>query len=414
MGTRLEATAGAETARIAAAALDRAIRALSAQTEQARPRPIRTAFWPSDLLTCRRRTGLGFLEVERDQPDPRVLESRTWGELYHTEYYRRLQALEPYGFRLVATEQPVSITIPGVDLPLRGRYDALVEASGEALASFTNGLLPPGLSPKDHIRFLVDIKAVTSYTAREAAATGRPTLQDAAEMTCYLHHTGLPFGIVIYHDRQSSIREPLPVLYDPDFFSTIQDWIRDVYAHIRAGRVPPRDHDPETTDFPCAYCQFRTACIRIGPSDGTSQAPPEQLLLHQLTDEAQLAARGRELLDRIIQTEAQAREVLSSTIPLRQELEAIVRRIGRVDTELGSASISTSTEWDLDTLRIRLAELGKLEDAMEISTARVRKLIDSGHLPASLLSDARRTTDGVLRITPARRRPEDGNGARSN
>jgi len=398
----------AETARLTAAALDRAIRTLCTQAEQARPRHIRTAFWPSDLLTCRRRTGLGFLEVERDEPDPRVLESRTWGELYHAEYYRRLQALEPYGFRLLATEQPVSITIPGVDLPLKGRYDALMEAPAEALAAFTGGVLPQDLSPQDPVRFLVDIKAVTSYAAREAAATGRPTLQDTAEMTCYLHSTGLSFGIVIYHDRQSSVREPLPVLYDPDFFATIQEWIRDVYSHIRAGRVPPRDHDPETTDFPCAYCAFRTACLRIGPGDGTSPAPPQQLFLHELTDDAQLMARGRELLDHIIRAEAQAREVLDSTLPLRRELEAIVRRVGRIDTELGSATISTSTEWDIDTLRVRLAELGRLEDVLEISTSRVRKLIEAGHLPASLLSDARRTTEGTLRIVPARRGHTNG------
>jgi len=403
------ATSRSETARLCAAALDRALRAAAVEPELSRPRSMRTAFWPSDLMTCRRRTGLSFLEVERDPPEPRIIESRTWGNLFHSEYYRRLSALQDRGFKVLATEQPVTLHIPGIDLPIRGRYDALVEARGDAIAALTDGLLPGELGPEDAIRFLVDIKAVTSYAAREVASTGRPTLQDAAEMTCYLAHTRLPFGIVIYHDKQSSIREPVPVVFDDGFYRQVQDWVRSVYEHIRAGKVPPRDHDPETTDFPCGYCQFRTACLRIGPSDGASPAPPQQLTLEALTEDAQLVARGRELLDQIIRTEAEAKSILESTAPLRAELEQIVRRVGRVDTELGSATISTSTEWDVDLLRARLAELGMLDQVLEISTARVRRLLDSGHLPASLLAEARRTTEGGLRVTPARR---DRNGDR--
>lgn len=402
MNTRV-AVNHSETARLCAAALDRALRASVVEPELSRPRSMRTAFWPSDLLTCRRRTGLSFLEVERDPPEPRVVESRTWGNLFHAEYYRRLGALEDRGIRVLATEQPVTLHIQGVDLPVRGRYDALVEARGDAIAALADGLLPGELGPEDTIRFLVDIKAVSSYAAREVASTGRPTLQDAAEMTCYLAHTGLPFGVVIYHDKQSSIREPVPVVFDEEFYRQVQDWIRSVYEHIRAGRVPPRDYDPEATDFPCGYCQFRTACLRIGPGDGASPAPPQQLTLEALTEDAQLLARGRELLDQIVRTEAEAKSILESTAPLRAELEQIVRRVGRVDTELGSAAISTSTEWDTDVLRVRLSELGMLDQVLEISPARVRRLLDSGHLPASLLAEARRTTEGSLRITPARR-----------
>jgi CRISPR/Cas system-associated exonuclease Cas4 (RecB family) len=400
----------ATTARLCAAALDRALREATLEPELNRPRSLRTAFWPSDLMLCRRKTGLGFLEVERDQPDPRVVESRTWGSLFHSEYYRRLSALENRGFRVVATEQPVLIRIPGVELPIRGRYDAMVEARGDAIAALTEGLLPGELKPNETIRFLVDIKAVSSYAAREAAASGRPSPQDEAEMTCYLHHTGLPFGIVIYHDKQTSIREPIPVPYSESRFQEVQDWIRSVYEHIRAGRVPPRDHDPERSDFPCGYCQFRTACLTIGPGDGTQPPPPEQLPLETLTDDGQLRLRGQELLDRIIAIEAEAKAMAETAAPLRGELESIVRRVGRIDTEHGSAQITTTTEWDTEALRVRIAELGLLEEVLEISTSKVRRLIDSGRLPSSLLSQARRTSEGSLRITAARR---ERNGDRS-
>lgn len=396
-----------EIARACASALDSALRAVAVEPELSRTPSLRTAFWPSDLLVCRRRTGLAFLHVERDQLHPRVIESRTWGRLYHDEYYRRLSALESRGFRVLATEQPVAIQIPGVDLPIRGRYDAMLEATGEAIASLASGLLPGELRPDETLRFLVDIKSVTSYAVRDVAATGQASPQDAAEMTCYLHHTKLPFGIVLYHDKQTAIREPVPVLYDPGTWNHIQDWIRSVYTHIREGRVPPRDHDPETTEFPCGYCPFRTACLRLGPGDGISPAPPEQLPLPTLTPEGQLRSRGQELLDRIITTEARAKELVESVAPLREELEQIVRQLGRVDTRLGSATIQTATEWDTETLRARLAELGALDQVLEISTAKLRKLIDTGQLPASLLADARRTVDRGLRVTPARR---DRNG----
>lgn len=408
MATR---TLDRDIARACAAALDSALRSAAVEPELSRTPSLRTAFWPSDLLVCRRRSGLAFLQVERDQPHPRVIESRTWGRLYHDEYYRRLASLEDRGFRVLATEQPVTIHIPGVHLPIRGRYDAMLEATGEAIAALSTGLLPGELQPDETVRFLVDIKSITSYAVREVAATGQASPQDAAEMTCYLHHTGLPFGIILYHDKQTAIREPIPVPYDPGLWEHIQDWIRCVYEHIRDGRVPPRDHDPETTDFPCGYCPFRTACLRIGPGDGTSPAPAEQLPIAGLTPEGQLRARGQELLDRIITTEARAKELVESVAPLRQELEQIVRQLGRVDTRLGSATIHTTTEWDTEALRARLLELGALDQVLEISTAKVRKLVDSGQLPASLIADARRTVERGLRVTPARRdRNGHGNG----
>ena len=406
MGTT---TLEGDIARACAAALDSALRAEAVEPELSRTPSLRTAFWPSDLLVCRRRSGLAFLQVERDQPHPRVVESWTWGRLYHDEYYRRLSALHSRGFRVIATEQPVTIHIPGIHVPIRGRYDAMLEATGETIAALSNGLLPGELRPDETVRFLVDIKSVTSYAIREVAATGRATPQDAAEMTCYLHHTGLPFGIVLYHDKQTAIREPVPVLYTPSSWEHIEQWVRSVYTYVREGRVPPRDHDPDTTEFPCGYCPFRTACLRIGPGDGTSPAPPEQLPIAGLTPEAQLRARAQELLDRIITTETRAKELVESVAPLRAELEQIVRQIGRVDTPLGSATIYTTTEWDTEALRTRLIELGVLDQVLEISTAKVRQLIDSGQLPASLLAEARRTLERGLRVTAARRN-RDGHG----
>ena len=394
-----------DVAAATAAALDKAIRQAVLSAQQ-RPRPARRqpAFWPSSLMLCRRRTGMDLLGFEREEPDPRTLESQDWGNVFHREYYARLQRLLPWGFRLVGEpdSQYVRIEVPGVEAPIRGRYDAMLEASAEAIAALNEGALPGDLLPTEEVRFILDIKATTSYTVREVSATGSPAPQDEAEMICYLHATGLPFGIVLYHDRQSSLRAPAPVVYSKQAWQRIEEWVRDVWEHVSAGLVPPRDHDPDAGGFPCAWCPHRTACTQIGPGDGASPAPPQQLHIPGFSEQDQLATRARELVDTIIRTESAARAALESVAPLRNELEAILQRIGRVDTELGSATITSSTEWDLDLLRVRLAELGKLQDVLEISTARVRQLIEAGDLPATLLADARRTTPGRLRITPSR------------
>ncbi len=68
-----------DLARRAAAALDTALRESVLRRHRSRPDSLRTAFWPSDLLLCPRKTALGFWAVERDPKDPRVLEAASWG-----------------------------------------------------------------------------------------------------------------------------------------------------------------------------------------------------------------------------------------------------------------------------------------------------------------------------------------------
>ena len=385
-------------ARLAGAALDRALSQQLTQRETNRPRLIRTAFWPSDLFTCRRKVGLAFREVARDEATPRLLEVRHWGNVFHEEYYRRLagQAAE---FRILATEQPVKLWLVGIDTPLRGKYDVMVEAPAEAIARVLGATLPAGVEPVQPVRFLVDIKSVTPYVTREVAASGRPQRGDAAEMACYLRVTDLPFGIVVYHDKTSGVREIAPVVYDEAFFQEIVDWIRSVYEPVRAGEIPPRDYDPEITEFPCTYCPFRTVCLELGPGPSApSPTGPATSAAAIDSDDTALRTRAQALLDKIVQLDNAAREANDAALPLRRELEEIVRQLGRVENPAAAATLAISTRWDLAVLAARLNELGRLPDAMELTVKRVQQLVKDGALPASLLAEARRSVPGGLRI----------------
>jgi len=218
-------------------------------------------------------------------------------------------------------------------------------------------------------------------------------------MACYLRVTKLPFGIVVYHDKTSGVREIAPVVYDEAFFEEIVDWIRSVYEPVRAGEIPSRDFDPETTEFPCTYCPFRTVCLELGP--GLSAPPPAGPATSAAaitSDDTALRVRAQALLDEIVQLENAAREASDAALPLRRELEGIVRQLGRVETPAGTAMLTTSTQWDLAVLAARLNELGRLPDAMELSVKRVQQLVRDGALPTSLLAEARRSVPGGLRI----------------
>ncbi len=299
----------------------------------------------------------------------------------------------------MATEQSVAIQIPGVGIPVRGRYDAMLELTsldGQPLAS--------------PVRFLLDIKSVTSYVARQVASSGTPQAQDRAEMLCYLHATGCDWGIVLYHDKLTSVREPVPVFYSPQEFEAVAAWIRDVYAFIQRGEVPPAPYDPHTVQWPCAYCQYRTACIELQrETDGAAL----ELRDHVAEDEAaRLRERGERLLDRIIAVESEARKLLESTEEARRELAEIVKLVGRIDTVSGSAQLSAASRWDLDVVRTELSKLGLLRKVLDVSTSRLNELIEAGEIPMSLLAHARRQGEPSLRITRARggRNGETENG----
>jgi hypothetical protein len=233
-------------------------------------------------------------------------------------------------------------------------------------------------------------------------------------MTCYLRAVGLPFGIVVYHDKTTGIREIAPVVYDEAFFGEIVDWIRSVYAPVRAGEIPPRDFDPETTDFPCNYCPFRSTCLELGPgSSGLPTDDPPVSAAPIASDDATLRARAQGLLLEILRMEDAAREATAAAEPLRRELLDVVRRLGgRVEVPGASATLVTTTQWDLSALAARLAELGRLTDAVEVSPRRVQQLVKDGALPGSLLADARRPGAESLRITRRREAapPADGGG----
>lgn len=402
----------AETlARLAGAALDRALSRQAVEWESGRPRLLRTAFWPSDLFSCRRKVALGFREVPRDESTPRLAEVRHWGTVLHEAYYRRLLELPQDVFRVVATEQPVVIRLPGIDTPLRGRYDVLIASPVAALAALVGGEPPGDVDPDTEVRWLVDLKTVTPYVARDVAARGQPLRGDAAEMLCYLHATGLPFGVVVYHDKTSGIRELAPVVYDEGAWQEVVDWIRSVYDPLRRGEIPPADYDPLVTDFPCTYCPFRTVCLALGPgptptAPPTSSAPPS---LPAAVDQDTLRARASALLEEIVRLEAAAARQQAAAAPLRAELLTLVQQLGRVESASAVATLVVTTRWDLERLRTRLVELGRLEDVLEPSVARVQQLIQDGQLPASLLSDCRSTVPGGLRIT--RRRGAGGGEA---
>jgi hypothetical protein len=233
------------------------------------------------------------------------------------------------------------------------------------------------------------------------AETGCAQKGDRAEMTCYLRATGIPFGIVIYHDKTAGIRELAPVVYAEGFFGEIVDWIRSVYAPVRAGEIPPRDFDPETTDFPCSYCPFRSVCLELGPgSFGLPPQDPAPSTPSPTSEDSPLRARAQALLLEIVRMEDAARDAAAAAEPLRRELMELLRQLGgRVEAPGASATLVTSPRWDRPALAARLAELGRLADTMDVSLRRVQQLIRDGALPASLLADARRAGTDSLRIT---------------
>lgn len=393
-----------DVARLIGAAVDQSLKTQLDEKDRQRPRLIRTSFWPSDLFNCRRKVALGFREVSLDSVAPRVKEARYWGNVFHKQYYERLLCIP--NLRVIATEQKISIAIPGINTPLRGRFDVLGEIRAADIAAVLNVSLPEGVPPDEIIPFLLDVKSASPYTARQVAETGRPLRTDEAEVTCYMHSLRVPLALVVYHDKASNIREIAPVFYSESAFGEIAEWVRSVYHVLRAGELPDAEFDTETTNFPCSFCSYLTTCRELGPGSPLPIETPQQ---KGLSDEqaAALRVEGEKLLTEIVNLEEIGSATTKSVKALRTDIERIVEQVGSIELpDIASARLSTRTEWDLEALAAQLRSLGRLQDVLEISTSKVADLVSSGSLPASLIADTRRREKAGIRIS--KRRRQDG------
>lgn len=340
-----------------------------------RPPLIRQRFWASDAFSCRRRVGLQFMETPRDPVPPRTHELWHWGRVIHRAYADRLRATP--GIRILGEEQDIALRLPGVAIPLKGRYDLLLEARpADLLAALERagpGPWPPVYAPlrahQEPVRIVVDIKSTGSRTLREVAETGARAA-DRAELTFCLQALGAPLGLILYHDRERCTREILPVLHDEGFYQEAVRWLSRVAAEIEAGRIPDADFDPAVHEVPCGSCPFRTFCATVPNRAPLARAQPS---------EADVGA-AREVLAEAARRLEPIRDALASTIPAA----------GRVAVDRISAAPvrRPEPEWDHVRLAEILAHYG-FADVPPVPEA-ARQLVRNGHLPASALAAAAR------------------------
>lgn len=355
--------------------------------DDAQPRSVRVRFYASDAYMCRRRLGLQFMEIPRDPIPPRYRDVRRRGETIHEEYRHRLLAAR--GIRVLKNEHTVDIELPGVEIPVRGRFDFLVEAKPADLLSglgltAADQAVPPAVAPllahPDPVRFLIEVKSTSRFSLPDLAERGA-RLADRAELTLYQHATGIHLGFVIYDDKDRALREVISSPYDPQFLADIAAWFRGVSEEISAGRIPDAEFDPVNDEFPCGSCPFRTFCASL----------PNRVPL----------ARAVPTASQVVASEMLLVDVVSRLGSIRDSLAAALADSGKVQIDGASASQAWWPDpvWDAE----RLAEILTAHGFAHVPADPVsaERLVRNGHLPASALADAKRpgpTNRIVLRL----------------
>lgn len=337
------------------------------------PPGIRVAFWASDAFICRRRLGLQFMEVPRDPLPPKTHEVTKWGEIIHAEYLQRLRGTP--GLAVLGHEQLLDFRLPELDFPFRGKYDFLVESHPLLLVQSLGfgAAIPPVLLPlldqPGPVRFLIDVKSTSGFAVSEIVEQGARKA-DRAELALYQHATGVELGFLLYHDKQGTRREIVPVVHDEAFLLRIRDWFAGIAEEITVGRIPDAEYDPAIDEYPCGSCPFRSFCPTIpNRTSFVRHAPtPDQLAVAEstLADAAQRLA------------------------PIREQLAASIAAVGRVQVDGVSAAKPwrPDTTWDVGRLAEILAAYGFGDVPAEPAVA--ERLVRDGHLPASALAGARR------------------------
>lgn len=337
------------------------------------PPGIRVTFWASDAFICRRRLGLQFMEVPRDPLPPKSREVTKWGEVIHTEYLHRLCATP--GLAVLGHEQRLEFRLPGLDFPFRGKCDFLVEGHpvflvrGLGLGEVIPPVLQPLLQRPELVRFLIDVKSTSGFAVTEVAEHGARTA-DRAELTLYQHATGLELGFLLYHDKQGSRREVVPVIYDEAFLLEIRDWFAAIAEEISAGRIPDAEYDPETDEYPCGSCPFHSFCPTV----------PNRIPL----------ARSAPTSEQLDAAEAALADAARRLAPVRETLAAAVAAVGRVQLDGVSAAKPwrADAEWDVTELAEILSAYGFADVPADPVAA--ERLVRDGRLPASALAGAKR------------------------
>lgn len=326
------------------------------------------------------------MEIPRDPVPPRYRDVRRRGETIHEEYRQRLLAAR--GIQVLKHEHTVDIGLPGVDIPLRGRFDFLVEAKPADLLSglgFTHdravpAALAPLLADPDPVRFLIEVKSTSRFALPELAEQGA-RLADRAELALYQHATGTHLGFIVYDDKDRALREVIPSPYGPQFLAEIADWFRGISNEIIAGRIPDAEFNPATDEYPCGSCPFRTFCASL-PNRVPLARP--QLSAHQ-----------------IAAAEALLSDAVSRLAPVRDALADALGDSGRVQVDGATASMAWRPDvaWDAARLAEILAAHGFAH--VPIDSVAAEQLVRDGYLPASALTAAKRPEEAkriVLRL----------------
>jgi hypothetical protein len=213
------------------------------------------------------------------------------------------------------------------------------------------------------------VKSIGGLAATEVAEQGARAA-DRAELTLYQHAAGVDLGFLLYHDKQGSRREVIPVLYDEVFLLEIRNWFAGIAGEISVGRIPDAEYDPAADEYPCGSCQFRTFCATV----------PNRIPL----------ARSSPTSEQVAMAEAILADVAERLDPVREALAEAVATVGRVQLDGISASKPRRGDpvWDIARLAEIFAAYGL--GGLPAEPAVAERLVRDGHLPASALADAKR------------------------
>src|SRR3989344_1682528 len=186
-------------------------------------------YYPSEIGRCLRKTWYSYkfpIEVEPD-----LVKIFHLGNILHDFVVQVLKSEKNPDVELLKYEFPFKVEVD--DFVISGRVDdlILVKISGKNI--------------------LVEVKTTKSIDYVDS-----PKHYDAAQLSLYMHFTGVHNGILLYIDRRDLKTKIFDVYYDEDKAKQIIERFKELHNKLVTETIPePEARSSFRTLWMCRYCE---------------------------------------------------------------------------------------------------------------------------------------------------------------
>jgi len=188
-------------------------------------------FYVTDSGKCPRAVYFSMKGYPKKEMEPRILRIFDRGDVIHQRLMSNFFGIPE--IKVVSSE----VDIPSKDL-FHGRADAIISV--------------------DNKLYVVDIKSSSDFKFKKLK---KPELAHEKQVQLYMHYFEIPFGILLYENKNTQNLKEFKFDYNPVLCNKIINEFEILRDNIRDEILPQKPFDLES--WQCEYCDFKYECNKI-------------------------------------------------------------------------------------------------------------------------------------------------------